>query len=167
MGFHNFSILYHEVEPVDDAAVVGQGQRGVHHAVDPGFQRRGEQLLGGNVGDIILTGEGYVVARLPDMALRQLHGQVCSKGVGVVKGLEVQGVHLFQPFPQGVQVNPPLFHALPVAADADGGEDGVPEPLYGLVLRRVRKYPLRPAGDGDGGDAPGEAAAHLKPVKLL
>ena len=101
------------------------------------------------------------------MVLRQLHRQVRAQGVGVTEGLEVQGVHLLQPLCQGVQVGPPLLHAPAVSADADGGEDGVPEPLHGLVLRHIGEHPLRPAGDGDGGDAPGEAAAHLEPVELL
>ena len=61
----------------------------------------------------------------------------------------------------------PLVHAPAVAGDADRPEDGLPQPLHGLVLRQIREHLLCPAGDGDGGDAPGEAAAHLQPVKVL
>ena len=146
---------------------MGQGQGGVHHAVDAGLQGRGEHLLRGDVGDIRLTGEGHVVARLPDVALRQLHRQVGAQGVGVVEGLEVQLVQLLHPAGQGLDVLVPLVHAPAVAGDADRLEDGLPQLFHRLILRQVREHLLRPTGDGDGGDAPGEAAAHLQAVKVL
>ena len=61
----------------------------------------------------------------------------------------------------------PFFHAGSVAADADGGKDGVPEFLHGFFFADVGEDGLGPAGNGYRGDAPGEAAAHLKPVKVL
>ena len=96
VDLHDLPVLDHKVELVDDGAVVGQGQGGVHHAADAGLQGRGEHLLRGDVGDIRLTGEGHVVARLPDVALRQLHRQVRAQGVGVAEGLEVQLVQQFK-----------------------------------------------------------------------
>ena len=86
MGLHDSALLYHEVEFVDDVAVVDQGQGGIDHAVCPGFQGGGEDLLRGDVGDIAAAGEGMVPAALPDVALRQLHGEVRAQGIGVMEG---------------------------------------------------------------------------------
>ena len=164
---HDLPVLHGEAELVDNGAVVAQRQGGAHHAVDAGLQGGGEHLLRGDVGDIGPAGEGHVVAGLPDVALRQLHRQVRAQGIGVVQGLEVQLVELFHPALQRGDVRLPLLHTVPRPGDADRGEDGVPQPLLRLVRRQVREHLLRPAGDGDGGDAPGEAAAHLQPVKVL
>ena len=51
VSLHDPAVLHHKVELVDDVAVVHQGHGGVDHAVDPGLERRGEDLLRGDVGD--------------------------------------------------------------------------------------------------------------------
>ena len=84
-----------------------------------------------------------------------------------MEGLEVQLVHFLHPLVQSGQVPLPLVHAGAVAADADRLENGVPQLFHGRILSHAVEHPHRPAGDGDGGDAPGEAAAHLEPVKIL
>ena len=163
----DLAVPEHHVEIVDDVAVVHQGHGGIDHAVGPGLQRSGKDLLRGDVGDIGKASQGHVIAGLPDVALRQLHGEVRAQGVGVVEGLEIQGVELFHPLGQGIKVSLPALHGLAVPADAHTTEDGVPEFVHSRLAVLPREDPLRPAGDGDGGNAPGEAAAHLQPVKFL
>ncbi|CAN4012871.1 putative membrane protein, partial [Dysosmobacter welbionis] len=97
VNLHDLPVLHHKVELVNDGAVVGQGQGGVDHAVDAGLQGRGEDLLRGDIGDIGAARQSHVVARLPDVVLRQFHSQVRAQGVGVVEGLEVQLVQLLHP----------------------------------------------------------------------
>ena len=167
MGLHDLAVLHHEAELVDDGAVVHQGHGGVHHAVDAGLQGRGKQLLRGDVGDILLAGQGDIVARLPDVTLGQFHRQIGAKRVCIMQGFEVQGVQLLHPLMEGGEVVFPLLHRFAVAADADGLENGVPQLFHGFVFAILREHGLRPAGDGNGGDAPGEAAAHLQAVKVL
>ena len=166
-GLHDFALLHHEAELVDDVAVVDQRHGGIDHAVGPGFQGGGEDLLRGDVGDIGPPRQGPVPAALPDVALGELHRQVRAQGIGIVQGFQTQGVQLLQAALQGFQVLPPALHGLPVAGDADGGENRVPESRHGLRLPLVRENPGGPGGDGNGGDAPGEAAAHLEAVKIL
>ena len=167
VNLHDLPVLHHKVELVNDGAVVGQGQGGVDHAVDAGLQGRGEDLLRGDIGDIGAARQSHVVARLPDVVLRQFHSQVRAQGVGVVEGLEVQLVQLLHPMGQGLDMPVPLVYAPAVAGNAHCLEDGLPQFVHCLALRKIREHLLRPAGDGDGGDAPGEAAAHLETVEVL
>ncbi|MPM14311.1 hypothetical protein SDC9_60673 [bioreactor metagenome] len=165
MGLHDFSVLHHKVETVDDISVVHQRDGGVHHPVYPGFQGRGEQLFRGNVGDKSLTLQGHVVPCLPDMALGKLYRQIGAKGIFVVEGLEVQCIQRFSAPGKRVKMLPPFLNGTSVSADAHGGKNSVPQPLHGLGLRRLGENPLGPGGNGNGRDAPGEAAGHLQTVK--
>ena len=81
--------------------------------------------------------------------------------------LQAQGVELLLAPSQHGDVLLPVLHAAAVAGDAHGLENGVPELLHGLLLRHAGEHLLCPGGDGNGGDAPGEAAAHLQAVILL
>ena len=54
----------------------------------------------------------------------------------------------------------PARDGVTLAADADGGEDRVPELVHRLFLGGVWEDLLRPARDGDGGDAPGASVRH-------
>ena len=61
----------------------------------------------------------------------------------------------------------PGGHGGVVPLDADRFENGVPQLGHGRVLRQVREHGFGPAGNGHGGDAPGEPVAHLEPIKDL
>ena len=101
------------------------------------------------------------------MILRQLHRQVRAQGIGVVQGFQPQGVELFLPGGKHGDMLLPVLHAAAIPGDAHGLENSIPELLHGLLLRHAGEYAPGPGGDGDGGDAPGEAAAHLQTVILL
>ena len=101
------------------------------------------------------------------MALGQLDGEVSAQSVGVVQLLEVQLVELCLAVGQIGDMLLPAMGTLAVAGDAHGVENGVPELGHGLILAHIGKDTLCPGGDGDGGDAPGEAAGHLQAVEIL
>ena len=82
-----------------------------------------------------------------------------------MEGGKAQLVELCRPALDGVHVGLPALHSLAVPLDADSLQDGVPELIHGLVLRDPGEDGLRPGGDGDGGDAPGDAVAHLLAVE--
>ena len=54
----------------------------------------------------------------------------------------------------------PARDGVALAADADGGEDRVPELVHRLLLGKLGEDLLRPARDGDGCDAPGIHVRH-------
>ena len=97
-------------------------------------QGRGEQLLRGHIGHKGLACGGAIVPGLPDVVRRQLHGQVGAKGVGVVQGLQAQGVELFLAPGKAFQMLLPVANALSVPGDTHSLEYGVPQALHGLLL---------------------------------
>lgn len=54
----------------------------------------------------------------------------------------------------------PARDGVTLAADADGGEDRVPELVHRLLLGKSGEDLLRPARNGDGRDAPGAGIGH-------
>ena len=54
----------------------------------------------------------------------------------------------------------PARDGVALAADADGGEDRVPELVHRLLLGKLGEDLLRPARNGDGCDAPGAGIGH-------
>ena len=54
----------------------------------------------------------------------------------------------------------PARDGVTLAADADGGEDRVPEFVHRLLLGEAGEDLLCPARNGDGGDAPGASVRH-------
>lgn len=77
---------------------------------------------------------GAVVPGLPDVVRRQLHSQVGAEGVGVVQGLQAQGVELFLAPGKAFPDAPASGERLSVPGDTHSLEYGVPQALHGLLL---------------------------------
>ena len=155
------------MELVDDVAAVHQGHGGVDHAVDAGFQGGGENFLRGHIGHEFHTVFHHGVAGGPEVILRKLDGEVSAQRVGVVEILEVILVQQVLPAAQGIQMLTPGGNGGAVALNADRAENGIPQLFHSLFLRQLREHGGGPGGDGHRSDAPGEAVAHLEPVKGL
>ena len=165
VDLHDLPLLHLHPELIHDIAVVAQGQGGVHHAVDPLPEGGSEDLLGGHVGNEVLALGGGAVAGSPQVVLRQLDGEIGPQAVPVVEGTEMEVIQLLFALLQHAEMGPPLLHCRAVAGDPNRRKNGAPKPLHSVRL--AGKHLFRPAGDGDGGDAPGEGILHLQPVEGL
>ena len=142
-----------------------QGQGGVDHAVDAVPQGGGEDLLRGHIGDEEGACLAVGAAAGPEVILRQTDGEVRAEAVGIVEGGQAQLVELLRPALDGLHVLLPALHGPAVPLDADGLQDGVPELVHGLLLGDAGEDGPGPGGDGEGGNAPGDAVAHLLAVE--
>ena len=133
-----------KADAVDDVSVVHERHRGADRAVDAGFERSGEDLLRGHVGDKALPGRTHGAAGRPQVRFRQLDRKVGAEGIGVVQGLEVQGVERVPAPLKRRQMLLPAFDRPAVAADAHGGKDRVPELRLRVVRIQSGKDLLRP-----------------------
>lgn len=128
---------------------------GIDHAVDALSERGSEDLLGRHIGNEREARAAEIAAAGPDVLFGQADVEARAEGVFVVERLEVQLVELIDAASQQRRMLAPALHGVTLAADADGGEDRVPELAHRLFLGGVWEDLLRPARNGDGGDAPG------------
>ena len=135
-------------------------QRRVNDAVDAVSERGGEDLLRRHIGDEREACAAGVVAAGPDVRLGKLDVETCAEGVLVIERGEVQIVELCDAAFEQRHMLTPARDGVTLAADADGGEDRVPELAHRLFLGGVWEDLLRPARNGDGGDAPGASVRH-------
>ena len=140
MGLHDFSVPDDKVEFVDDVSVIHQRHGGVDHAVDAGFQRRGENFLRRHIGYKLHAVFHHGVARRPQVVFRELDGQVGAEAVGIVQILEVIAVQQVLAAGQRFQMAAPGVHGGAIPLNADRFENGLPQPLHGLVLRQIREH---------------------------
>ena len=133
---------------------------GIDHAVDALSERGSEDLLGRHIGNEREARAAEIAAAGPDVLFGQADVEARAEGVFVVERLEVQLVELIDAASQQRRMLAPALHGVTLAADADGGEDRVPELAHRLFLGGVWEDLLRPARNGDGGDAPGASVRH-------
>ena len=154
------AVLDDKVEILNDVAVVDKRHGGIDHAVDAGLKRGGEDLLGRHVGDEGVARAAEVAAAGPDVRFRQADRKIRAERVAVVQGDKVQCVECCDAAFEQCHVLAPARDRVALAADADGGEDRVPEPVHRLLLGKIGEDLLRPARDGNGGNAPGASVRH-------
>ena len=133
---------------------------GIDHAVDALSERGGEDLLRRHIGDEGEACATGVVAAGPDVRFRQADRKIRAERVAVVQGDKVQRVECCDAAFEQCHVLAPARDRVALAADADGGEDRVPELVHRFLLGKIGEDLLRPARDGDRGDAPGAGIGH-------
>ena len=132
----------------------------VNDAVNAVSERGGEDLLRRHIGDERKACAAGVVAAGPDVRLGKLDVETCAEGVLVIERGEVQIVELCDAAFEQRHMLMPACDGVALAADADGGEDRVPELVHRLLLGKSGEDLLRPARNGDGRDTPGAGIGH-------
>ena len=154
------AVLDDKVEVFNDVAVVHERQGCVNDAVNAVSERGGEDLLRRHIGDERKACAAGVVAAGPDVRLGKLDVETCAEGVLVIERGEVKIVELCDAAFEQRHMLMPARDRVTLAADADGGEDRVPELVHRLLLGKLGEDLLRPARNGDGRDTPGIHVRH-------
>ena len=154
---HHLAALEAQPEVAHHRPVVDERQHRVDDAVGTRAVGRGEDLLGGDVGEERHTVLGAGRAALPDVRRRQADGEVRTVLGSVVKGDVACLVELALALGERRVVRLP--GALGVVVDHAGRvQDRLPEAVGRLVVRVAREDLARPGHHRHATDAPGVLA---------
>ena len=145
---HHAAGLKAQPEVAHDLTGVDQRHGGVHNALRAGAVRRGEDLLGRDVGEergAVLRAGG---AAVPDVARIHTHDEVGSVGRLVAQGVKAVAVEEALSLLEGGVVGLPSALGI-VPVGASHGEDEVPQAVDGLGVRRAGEDLTRPCGHRD------------------
>ena len=147
------AVLEGDREIVNQAAAVVQRHGGMHCAVHPVLIGRGVNLFRGHVAELPAAVRQLVAAAAPHMVFRQAHGDVGADAVLIMQGCEPL-------FVQPIDARAERFLMLAPGGNgvwpigAGRFENGLPQRLHRLLLRKLRKHRLCPFGAGRAHNAP-------------
>lgn len=141
-------------------------QRRIHNAVNTLAMGRGEDLLGGNVGEELVAGWSLARTALPHVPIRQANPQVGAVGGGVVQAIEVSVVQKAQVLLERCVVQLPSSLRV-LSVGTSHGQNGAPQAIDRHLFFYSGKDLTRPGGNRSPGDAPRVLIKiHAMPIRL-
>ena len=141
-------------ELIHAVAVVDKRQRRVHDALDALAIRRGENLLGGDVGEERMAVGRLAATARPQMAIGEADGEVRSVIGGAVQCGEAALVQEAQVLLEGRVMQIPVALGIR-AVGARRGKDRPPQAIDGDLVGHTGEHMARPRRHRGARDAPG------------